>query len=470
MMCEGICGKEHVLRFLREMPHFLMPDSAGRMRTFHLAPAYDNTKRIDEVFMPDIRYAQNENVDRGDLRMQVIERGTSTPIDDAKISISYSGDPDSTVEEVNTDASGMSETLTLDTPPLELSMQPSEVQPYAEYTIQVTAKGYRPINISGIEVFSGQLSLQEIRMDAEETTESMTDNIVIPAHTLFAEYPPKIAEAEIKPVTETGEIVLSRVVIPEYVIVHDGAPSDPTARDYYVRYRDYIKNVASSEIYSTWPDATIRANVLAIMSFTLNRVYTEWYRNKGYSFTITSSTAYDQKFMYGRNIYQSISDVVDEMFQNYLSRPNVRQPILTQYCDGQRVTCSNWLSQWGSKYLGDQNYETIENLRYYYGNNMFINTAEEVSGIPASWPRVDLSVGSTGEKVRQIQEQLARISRSYPAIPTITPDGIYGPATREAVERFQSIFGLPVTGVIDFRTWYRISEIYVAVTRIAELV
>ena len=257
-------------------PFFLRQDSAGRMRTFHLAPAYDNTKRIDEVFMPDIRYAQNENVDRGDLRMQVIERGTSTPIDDAKISISYSGDPDSTVEEVNTDASGMSETLTLDTPPLELSMQPSEVQPYAEYTIQVTAKGYRPINISGIEVFSGQLSLQEIRMDAEETTESMTDNIVIPAHTLFAEYPPKIAEAEIKPVTETGEIILSRVVIPEYVIVHDGAPSDPTARDYYVRYRDYIKNVASSEIYSTWPDTTIRANVLAIMSFTLNRVYTEW--------------------------------------------------------------------------------------------------------------------------------------------------------------------------------------------------
>ena len=256
------------------MPRFLMPDSAGRMRTFPLAPAYDNTKRIDEVVMPDIRYAQNENVDRGDLRMQVIERGTSTPIDDAKISISYSGDPDSTVEEVNTDASGMSETLTLDTP--ELSMQPSEVQPYAEYTIQVTAKGYRPINISGIEVFSGQLSLQEIRMDAEEATESMTDNIVIPAHTLFAEYPPKIAEAEIKPVTETGEIVLSRVVIPEYVIVHDGAPSDPTARDYYVRYRDYIKNVASSEIYSTWPDTTIRANVLAIMSFTLNRVYTEW--------------------------------------------------------------------------------------------------------------------------------------------------------------------------------------------------
>lgn len=420
--------------------------------------------------MPDIRYTQN-NVDQGELRVQVIARGASTPIDNAKITISYSGDPDSTIEEVNTDASGVAEQVTLAAPPLEYSMQPQqEEQPYSEYTIQVTAEGYRPINISGIEVLSGQVSLQEVRMDPEETTENLTDNIVIPAHTLFADYPPKIPESEIKPVSETGEIVLSRVVIPEYIVVHDGAPSDSTARDYYIRYRDYIKNVASSEIYSTWPDATIRANVLAIMSFTLNRVYTEWYRNKGYSFTITSSTAYDQKFMYGRNIYTSISNVVDEMFQNYLSRPNVRQPILTQYCDGQRVTCSNWLSQWGSMYLGEQNYDTIEIIRYYYGNNMFINTAEQISGIPASWPREDLTIGSTGDKVRQIQEQLARISRSYPAIPTVTPDGIFGPATRAAVEKFQEVFNLPVTGVIDYRTWYRISDIYVAVTRIAELV
>lgn len=141
-----------------------------------------------------------------------------------------------------------------------------------------------------------------------------------------------------------------------------------------MRYRDYIKNVASSEIYATWPDATIRANVLAIMSFTLNRVYTEWYRGKGYVFTITSSTAYDHKFIYGRNFFQSISQVVDEMFENYLSRPNVRQPILTQYCDGQRVTCPDWMSQWGSKYLGDQGYSAIDILRSYYGNDMYINS------------------------------------------------------------------------------------------------
>lgn len=412
----------------------------------------------------------NSNVDQGALKVQVVARGANVPIQNATISITYSGDPESTIEEVETDASGMSEQIALAAPPLEYSMEPSENQPFSQYTIQVAAEGFRPVNVSGIEVFSNELSLQEIRMEEVEATDENLDSIVIPVNTLFGDYPPKIAESEIKPVTETGEIVLSRVVIPEYVIVHDGPPTDATARDYYVRYKDYIKNVASSEIYSTWPDSTLRANILAIMSFTLNRVYTEWYRNKGYNFTITTSTAFDQKFVYGRNIFQSISDIVDEMFQNYLSRPNVRQPILTQYCDGERVSCSNWLSQWGSKFLGDQNYSTIEILRYYYGNSIYINSAEEISGIPASWPRVDLTVGSTGEKVRQIQEELARISRSYPAIPTITPDGIYGSATREAVEVFQRVFGLPVTGVIDYRTWYKISEIYVAVARLAELV
>ena len=419
--------------------------------------------------MSDIAYTQN-NVDQGTLRVQVTGRQGNEPIPDAKISISYSGDPEGTIEEVNTNSSGMSEQITLDTPPLEYSMEPGENQPFSQYTVRVTAEGYRPFTVSGIELFAEQLAIQEIRMDRVETPGNQVDSIVIPVNTLWGDFPPKIAEAEIKPIPETGEIVLSRVVIPEYVVVHDGPPSDTAARDYYVRYKDYIKNVASSEIYSTWPDATLRANILAIMSFTLNRVYTEWYRNKGYNFTITSSTAYDQKFTYGRNIFQNISNIVDEMFQNYLSRPNVTQPILTQYCDGQRVTCSNWLSQWGSKFLGDQNYSTIEILRYYYGNNMYINTAEDVSGIPASWPRMDLTVGSTGEKVRQIQEELVRISQSYPAIPRITPDGIFGPATREAVEVFQSVFGLPVTGVIDYRTWYKISEIYVGVSRIAELV
>jgi hypothetical protein len=205
------------------------------------------------------------------------------------------------------------------------------------------------------------------------------------------------------------------------------------------------------------------------MSFTLNRVYTEWYRSKGNDFTITSSTAYDHKFVYGRNYFSSISTVVDEMFENYLSRPNVRQPILTQYCDGQKVSCPNWMSQWGSKYLGDKGYSTIEILRNYYGSDMYINSAQGISGIPSSWPGYDLSVGSSGNKVRQLQEQLNRIAKSYPAIPTVTVDGIYGSKTKAAVAKFQSVFGLPASGIVDYPTWYKISEIYVGVSRIAEL-
>jgi peptidoglycan hydrolase-like protein with peptidoglycan-binding domain len=236
-----------------------------------------------------------------------------------------------------------------------------------------------------------------------------------------------------------------------------------------VTYTDYIKNVASSEIYSTWSRAAITANVLAIMSFTLNRVYTEWYRNKGYDFTITSSTAYDQKWIYGRNIFEEISDVVDEIFDSYLSLPNVKQPILTQYCDGKRVTCPGWLSQWGSEDLGSKGYSTIGILRNYYGQEIYINTAEQISGIPISWPGYDLDIGATGDKVRHMQEQLLVISEVYTAIPALVPDGFYGERTAESVRAFQGIFGLPKTGAVDFATWYKISQIYVGITKIAEL-
>lgn len=418
-----------------------------------------------------LRASQADHVDNGAMQVQVTSTIGLIPVENAQITISYTGDPGPALEQVSTNAEGQSENLTLAAPPLEYSMDPEQAtQPYAEYTVQVEAEGYRPVSIEGVDVFSGELSLQNVRMEPLEVSEQDMKNIVIPANTLFGNFPPKIAEAEIKPVDESGEIVLSRVVVPEYVVVHDGTPGDSTAGDYYVKYKDYIKNVASSEIYATWPDSTIRANILAIMSFTMNRVYTEWYRNKGYDFTITSSTAYDHKWVYGRNYFSSISRVVDEMFTNFLSRPNVKQPILTQYCDGQRVTCPNWLSQWGSKYLGDQNYSAIEILRYYYGDNMYINEAEEISGIPASWPRENLRVGSSGAKVRQMQEQLNRIAQVYTSIPRIAADGSFGPATETAVRRFQSVFGLPQTGIVDYATWYKISEIYVGVTRIAELV
>ncbi len=414
--------------------------------------------------------AMQEATDKGELQINVTSTAGGRPIADARISISYTGVPESTLERVGTDSSGQTEVLELDAPPEEWSLDPNnERQPYSEYTLDVSAPGFEPVSIAGAEILANVRAIQNVRMRPSDVGREEEEVFVIPAHTLYGEYPPKIAEDEIKPSNESGEIVLSRVVVPEYIVVHDGSPRDTTATNHYVKYKDYIKNVASSEIYATWPENSIRANVLAIMSFTLNRVYTEWYRNRGYDFTITSSTAFDQKWIPERNVYDTISVIVDELFANYLSRPNVRQPILTQYCDGRRVTCPNWMTQWGAKELGDQGYSAIEILRYFYGDDMYINTAQEISGIPASWPGYTLEQGSSGDKVRQMQEELNVIAGAYPALPKITADGIYGPATENAVREFQSVFGLPVMGTVDYRTWYKISEIYVGVSRIAEL-
>lgn len=404
--------------------------------------------------------------DIGKLTFNVTSSIGLIPINNATITIRTSGVTDSALEELNTDNSGQSDAVELPAPPFDYSQEPNSSQPYANYDITVTAPGYEPTVINGTEVLPDVTAVQPITLTPIETGTAEED-IVIPPHTLYYEYPPKIPEAEIKPIDESGSIVLSRVVIPEYIIVHDGVPSDSSAPNYYIPYTDYIKNVVSSEIYATWPESTIYANTLAILSFTLNRVYTEWYRNQGYNFTITSSTAYDQKWIRGRNIYENIDAIVDSIFNNYLSRPGVRQPIFTSYCDGNRVTCEG-LSQWGSKYLGDQNYSAIDIIHYYYGNDMYINSTTSISGVPASWPGYDLGIGASGQKVLQLQEQLNRIARNYPAIPTIVADGIYGSRTSEAVKVFQRVFGLPQTGIVDYPTWYKISQIYVGVSRIAE--
>lgn len=416
---------------------------------------------------PILKSMQSEGTEQGRLLVNVTANVGLIPIQNANITISYTGEPNSTLETLTTDSSGQTDTISLNAPPLEYSLTPNSPMPYAEYTLNITAQGYEPVTVSGVEVLPDVTAVQNIEMIPTETALEPEETIVIPDHTLYGDYPPKIPEDEIKPMDESGEIVLSRVVIPEYIIVHDGVPSDYTASNYYVKYRDYIKNVVSSEIYATWPENAIYANTLAIMSFTLNRVYTEWYRNQGYNFTITSSTTYDQKWMRGRNIYANVDRLVDSIFANYLSRPGVRQPIFTSYCDGKNVTCDG-LSQWGSKYLGDEGYTPIEIIRYYYGSDMYINTAVAVSGVPSSWPGYNLSVGASGDKVLQIQQQLNRIAQNYPAIPRITADGIYGTNTANAVRTFQRIFNLPQSGIVDYPTWYKISEIYVGVSRISE--
>ncbi len=413
------------------------------------------------------KMAQGEGEQTGGLQINVTSDIGLIPIQNAVISIAYTRAPETEVETLETDISGQAEEVQLSAPPLSYSLTPESPMPYSEYNVTVEAPGYEPVMISGVEVLPDVTAVQNIRMTPLETAYGTEETLVIPDHTLYGEYPPKIPEDEIKPMDETGEIVLSRVVVPEYIVVHDGVPNDSSAPNYYVRYKDYIKNVASSEIYATWPESSIYANILAILSFTLNRVYTEWYRNQGYNFTITSSTAYDQKWIRGRNTFTNIDRLVDSIFANFLSRPGVRQPIFTSYCDGQRVTCDG-LSQWGSKYLGEEGYSAIEIIRYYYGSDMYINTAVSVAGVPSSWPGYNLGIGASGDKVRQLQQQLNRIAQNYPAIPKVTVDGVYGSGTAEAVRIFQRIFGLPQSGITDYPTWYEISDIYVGVSRIAE--
>lgn len=415
--------------------------------------------------MKNIEAMQEGN---GSLQVQVNDTSIGMPIPNAQVLIK--NENGETIEEMITDESGQTPIINLPTMPIDYSLnEESEVRPYSVYNVEASVKGFRPRSINGAQIFADNLAIQEINL--EESNNTTVDVIEIGPNTLWGDYDPKIPEDSIKPVNPpTGEIVLNSVVIPEYIVVHDGVPTNSAAKNYYIPFKDYIKNVACSEIYSTWPDATIRANVLAIISFALNRVYTEWYRNKGYNFTITSSTAYDHAFIYGRNIYKTISQVVDEMFTTYITKFGIRQPILAQYCDGIKVTCPNWLSQWGSKYLGDQGYNAVNILRRYYGQDIYLEQAQKVSGVPSSFPGTVLQVGSRGQDVRTIQNQLLAISKNYPAIPRLKVDGIFGNMTRQAVQTFQSVFYLPATGLVDFKTWYKISDIYVAVQKLAELV
>lgn len=413
-----------------------------------------------------------ELTSRGFLQVNVVNMINNFPIPNATVNIANEGEPNSTLEQLQTNSSGSTESVALATPPMAHSLTPSSVQPYSQYNLNITAPGFKTAIITGTEILPDANAIQPVRLEPESDSLPMENQINIPDHTLYGTYPSKIPEAEIQPVGNSDEIVLNRVVVPQTVVVHDGVPTDSSATNYHVPYRDYIKNVASSEIYATWPQAAITANVLAIMSFTLNRVYTEHYRKRGHDFTITSSTDFDHKWIYGRNIYENISVIVDELFDNYLSRPEVRQPILTQYCDGRQVQCLDrgWMTQWGSCSLGVRGHSPIEILRHFYGENMYINTAEEIAGIPSLWPGYDLTIGSSGQKVRQLQEQLDTIATVYPAISRTTPDGVYGPATAAAVREFQSIFGLPVTGVVNFAVWYKIAHIYVTVSGIGALV
>lgn len=257
-------------------------------------------------------------------------------------------------------------------------------------------------------------------------------------------------------------------VIPEYITVHLGAPDEP-AENLRVSFADYIKNVASSEIYPTWPEAAIRANILAQISYALNRVYTEYYPSRGYDFDITSSTQYDQKFIKNRDIFENISQIVDDIFNDYVVRQGTVQPYSTQYCNGTTTTCPG-LSQWGTVELAEQGLVPYEILQHYYGDDINIVFDAPVAGIERSYPGAPLRLGSAGEDVRILQRQLNRIADNYPAIPRLSViDGYFGVETEEAVRAFQRIFNLTVDGIVGKSTWYKIKSIYNGIKSLNEL-
>lgn len=255
--------------------------------------------------------------------------------------------------------------------------------------------------------------------------------------------------------------------IPENITVHLGAP-DANAANVRVPFVDYVKNVASSEIYPTWDESALTANILAIISFALNRVYTEFYRSRGYDFDITSSTAIDQKFINGRCYFDSVSRITDRIFSDYLRRIGFIEPLAAKFCNGTTVTCEG-LSQWGSQNLAQQGLNSVQILRYYYGDNIEIVNNAPVRGYTPSYPGTPLRVGSRGPSVVQAQVMLNRVGENYPAIPCVATDGIFGERTEAAVRRFQEIFDLTPDGIIGEATWYQLVRLYVGVTNLAEL-
>ncbi len=374
---------------------------------------------------------------------------------------------------LQTDASGVVPVVTLEAPDASLSLNPSNTQtPYGAYDVRVEAEGFAPVEILGVQIYDGVESYLPINLVPAFSSAEDADSARSSQQLRYTVPPPAIRSASASgpaPLVfcENESRVLSSVFIPQYITVHLGRPQNSAANE-TVSFPYYIKNVCSSEIYPTWPENAIRANIYAQISLALNRVFTEWYPSKGYNFNITNSTQYDQYYVSGRNIFTNISRIVDEIFNTYLRRVGDFAPYYAEYCNGTTVTCRG-LSQWGTVSLANSGRTPIQILRYYYGSNFELVTTNDVRSIPSSYPGSPLRQGDSGNNVRIIQRWLARIARNYPAIGNVSVDGVFGAATRSAVITFQRIFNLTQDGVVGKATWYKISYIYVAVKKLAEL-
>lgn len=386
-----------------------------------------------------------------------------------------------------TDEEGLSEIIELETKPRSLSLDEANNQrPYETYSVELMLAGFQTFLIQGVQIFEGELSELPIEMIPTPSREPVFEVDTIPDHHLLTnaggdtlsqqptrQYVPfepdyRFYEDEDIKSPERINFVLKGVVIPRRIRVHLGRPT-ANAENVNCDFIYYIKNVCSSEIYPTWPRQALLANIHAQVSLALNRIYTEWYPSKGYDFDITNNTAFDQAFVKNRNIYESVSQVVDEVFNQYLRKLNYSEPFYAEYCDGKIAQCPG-MKQWGTLTLANQGLTAIQILQRYYTTSVRLVTTERVEDVKGSYPGTPIRNGSSGDDVTLLQQQLNAIAVNYPAITPIYPvDGIYGAQTEAAVRVFQRQFSLTVDGVVGKSTWYKINYIYIAVRKLAEL-
>lgn len=382
------------------------------------------------------------------------------------VQIRILNDEGRSVYELTTDESGETQAIPLETLSRDFSQnQYYTGTPYLSYDVYARAAGFNSLHVSDIPIFEEETAVLPL------TLLPMVETQRSPMQAEISVGKPAVAMRQARNqegTTAESPYILRQVVIPNPITVHLGAPAS-SASNVQVSFPDYVKNVASSEIYPTWPDAALRANIYAIITFALNRVFTEWYRSRGYNYDITNSTAYDQYFVYGRPIYESISRIVDEIFNEYVRRRGQDSPYFTSFCNGTTATCQG-LSQWGTVTLADQGQSPIQILRSYYPKDIEIAETNIITGVLSSYPGTPLQTGSRGLNVQTIQTYLNRIRQNYPAIPVITDEaGVFGSSTKAAVTKFQSVFNLAVDGIVGKATWYKISSLYAGITRLAEL-
>ena len=399
----------------------------------------------------------------GILRIQAFAARQSAPVEGVTVNIVGDGFTAARM----TDAEGNAADVTLTAPDCALSLEEDNTTrlPYAVCSLTASKAGYRTVRIQGIQVFAGQVTLAQPEMipETEEDRDVENPPIVIPPHPLFAGG----GGSGRAPADPCAPRVLDRVIIPKNITVHLGKPA-ASARNVTVSFRRYIANVASSEVYPTWPESALRANIHCQISLALNRIYTEWYPSRGYSFNITNSTSYDQYYVHGRTVFDVMVRLTDDIFNTYLRKTGTVNPYYSEYCDGKSVTCPG-LKQWGTVTLAKQGKTPLQILKYYYGSNIEIVRTNNIQAIPQSYPGSPLRQGDSGTAVFTLQRQLNRIAKDYPFLGKLTVDGVFGPRMVSTVKTFQRQFNLTADGVVGRQTWYKISYIYVSVKDLAEL-